>query len=121
MPIFTTNARDFFLFAEEDAEQAAARVIDVVTNRIPQRFGLNPVEQVQVLSPMHRGSAGVGELNLALQNALNPAAAGKREWRHGGRNKGKTRSCFRKRGTSPFTVSTGLSVRRSDQSDGDEM
>lgn len=85
MPLFKDDARDFFLFREEDPAQAAARVIELVSSRIPKRFSLNGVEDVQVLSPMHRGQAGVGELNLVLQNALNPAAQGKRETRHGSR------------------------------------
>jgi exodeoxyribonuclease V alpha subunit len=85
MPLFRDDARDFFLFQEEDAEKAAARVVELVTTRIPKRFGLNGISDVQVLSPMHRGQAGVGELNAILQNALNPVAQSKRETRHGSR------------------------------------
>ncbi len=85
MPLFRDDARDFFLFAEEDAEKAAARIVELVTTRIPKRFGLNGVIDVQVLSPMHRGQAGVGELNHVLQTALNPPAPAKRETRHGSR------------------------------------
>jgi exodeoxyribonuclease V alpha subunit len=85
MPLFTPTARDFFFFAESEPEQAAARVVDLLTTRIPARFRLDPLEDVQVLSPMHRGLAGVGELNLRLQAALNPPVVGKREWRHGSR------------------------------------
>ena len=85
MPLFRDDARDFFLFAEEDAEKAAARIVELVTTRIPKRFGLNGVIDVQVLSPMHRGQAGVGELNNVLQTALNPPAQTKRETRHGSR------------------------------------
>ncbi len=84
MPIFT-NARDFFFVAEEDPEKAAAQVLDLAARRIPKRLPFKPLEDIQVLSPMHRGQVGVGELNLALQNTLNPPAAGKRETRHGGR------------------------------------
>lgn len=85
LPLFTPQSRDFFLFAEEDPAQAAARVVELVTRRIPTRFRLDSIQDVQVLSPMHRGLVGVGELNLALQAALNPPAAGKREVRHGAR------------------------------------
>ncbi len=85
MPLFRDDARDFFLFHAEDAEKAAARVVELVTTRIPKRFHLNGVSDVQVLSPMHRGQAGVGELNNVLQNALNPPVQGKRETRHGSR------------------------------------
>ena len=85
MPYFSKIARDFFLFAETEPEQAAARVIEVVKTRIPHRFGMNAIEDIQVLSPMHRGVVGVGELNRTLQDALNPAEQGKKEWRHGSR------------------------------------
>ncbi len=79
MPVFEKESQDFFFFAEEDAEAAADRVVDVVQNRIPRRFGLDPLTDVQVLSPMHRGASGVGNLNIRLQAALNPPAAGKPE------------------------------------------
>ncbi len=81
MPQFPKSAADFFLFPAEDAERAADLVVDLVQNRIPGRFGLNPMEDIQVLSPMHRGAAGVGELNRRLQAALNPPAAGRAEHR----------------------------------------
>jgi len=85
MPYFSKTAKDFFLFAETEPEQAAARVTELVKTRIPQRFHLNAIEDIQVLSPMHRGVVGVGELNRTLQDALNPAEPGKKEWRHGSR------------------------------------
>ncbi len=77
------RARDFFLFKAEDAERAAALVVEVVTQRIPRRFGLAPTA-IQVLSPMHRGAAGVSNLNTLLQTALNPADPHKPEKRVGG-------------------------------------
>ena len=58
-------------------------MVDLVQNRIPRKFGYDPREEIQVLSPMHRGAAGVGELNRRLQLALNPALAGKLEQRRG--------------------------------------
>lgn len=79
MPVFARGSRDFFLFREDDPEQAADRVVDVVANRIPRKFGLNPLTDVQVLAPMHRGSAGVAMLNQRLQAALNPPAPNKPE------------------------------------------
>jgi exodeoxyribonuclease V alpha subunit len=83
MPLFPKTATDFFLFPAEDAEGAADLVVDLVQNRIPRRFGFDPMAEIQVLSPMHRGAAGVGELNRHLQAALNPPAAGKAEQRRG--------------------------------------
>jgi exodeoxyribonuclease V alpha subunit len=83
LPLFPKNATDFFLFPAEDAEQAGDMVVDLVQNRIPRKFGFDPMEDVQVLSPLHRGAAGVGELNRRLQAALNPAAGRKPEFRRG--------------------------------------
>ena len=85
MPQFSKTAKDFFLFTESEPAQAALRVVDLVKQRIPRKFGLDSIDDIQVLSPMHRGEVGVGELNRALQDALNPAEEGKREWRHGSR------------------------------------
>ncbi len=85
MPLFSKTAKDFFLFTESEPAQAALRVVDLVKHRIPRKFDLNSIDDIQVLSPMHRGEVGVGELNRALQDALNPAEEGKREWRHGSR------------------------------------
>lgn len=84
-PIFDRDATDFFQFRVGSAEDAADRVVDVVTTRIPRRFGLDPLTDIQVLTPMHRGAAGVAALNERLQAALNPPAAGKGEVRWGGR------------------------------------
>ncbi len=85
MPRLSKTAKDFFLFTENEPPQAKLRIVDLVKHRIPRKFGLNPIDDIQVLSPMHRGEVGVGELNQALQDALNPAEEGKHEWRHGGR------------------------------------
>jgi exodeoxyribonuclease V alpha subunit len=79
MPLFEKDSEDFFLFPASDAEAAAGWVLDVVRERIPGRFGLDPLNQVQVLAPMYRGPAGVTALNVALQDALNPATALKAE------------------------------------------
>jgi exodeoxyribonuclease V alpha subunit len=70
---------DFYLFPAETPEEAANWVLEVVCERIPARFGLRPLEQVQVLAPMYRGPAGVNALNERLQAALNPPGAGKTE------------------------------------------
>ena len=83
MPRFDRTATDFFLFPAEDAEQAADLIVDLVHSRIPGKFGLDPLEEIQVLSPLHRGAAGVGELNRRLQLALNPPGQGRAELRRG--------------------------------------
>jgi exodeoxyribonuclease V alpha subunit len=81
----THGLADFFLFAEDDSEQVADLVVDIVANRLPRRFGLDPAREVQVLCPMHRGTAGAGTLNERLQAALTPAREGLAERRFGGR------------------------------------
>jgi len=76
----TDNAivTDFFVFKTEEAERAAQLCVELVTQRIPRRFAIQP-QDIQVLSPMHRGAAGVAALNEALQAALNPPAPTKPE------------------------------------------
>jgi len=63
---------DFFFLECDDPDLAAERLLQVVSERIPARFGLDPVRDVQVLCPMHRGRLGARGLNLALQQHLNP-------------------------------------------------
>ena len=84
-PPALTGFPDFFWFGCDDTEQTAALVVDIVARRIPARFGLDPRRDVQVLCPMHRGPAGAGNLNLALQEALTPYRDGQPERRYGGR------------------------------------
>jgi exodeoxyribonuclease V alpha subunit len=81
MPIFAQGSGDFFLFPAEDADAAADWVIQVVAERIPQKFGLDAVREIQVLSPVYRGACGVSALNQRLQERLNPAASAKTERR----------------------------------------
>ncbi|WP_075074028.1 SF1B family DNA helicase RecD2 [Longilinea arvoryzae] len=84
-PEFSKKSSDFFLFAEEDPKKAADWVIDLVSERIAKNFGFDANRDIQVLTPMHRGEAGVTELNQRLQATLNPPAARKIELKHGAR------------------------------------
>ncbi len=79
MPLFSKEDKDFFLFPAETAEEAAEWVVDVVCNRIPSKFGLHPHKDIQVLSPMYRGAAGVTVFNERLQSLLNPPSSKKTE------------------------------------------
>ncbi len=63
---------DFYFIRDTDPERVADRIVDLVKNHIPRRFGLDPITDVQVLTPMHRGSVGAANLNQRLQEALNP-------------------------------------------------
>lgn len=66
------NTEDFFFVERRDPVKALETVVELVTKRMPAKFGLDPLRDVQVLTPMHRGEAGVTRLNEALQEALNP-------------------------------------------------
>jgi len=85
MPIFAKGAKDFFLFVKDDPEEAAELLIDIVQRRIPRKFAYDPVEDIQVLSPMYRGPVGVSNLNTRLQEVLNPPRPEKLERRFGER------------------------------------
>ncbi|MCK5797543.1 MAG: AAA family ATPase [Deltaproteobacteria bacterium] len=80
---------DFHLVNIADPERARDRLVEICCDRIPQAFGLDPVDDVQVLSPMHRGAVGTVALNRALQDRLNPPrhgtmiSVGDREFRVG--------------------------------------
>ncbi len=63
--------QDFYFIEKEDPEDALRIMEKLCTERIPLRFGLDPVEDIQVLSPMHRGAVGAQRLNTTLQNVLN--------------------------------------------------
>ncbi|ANH91617.1 MULTISPECIES: ATP-dependent RecD-like DNA helicase [unclassified Streptomyces] len=81
----TDGLKDFFLFVEDDTEEAGRLTVDVAARRIPARFGLDPRRDVQVLAPMHRGPAGAGTLNGLLQQAITPGRPDLAEKRFGGR------------------------------------
>jgi exodeoxyribonuclease V alpha subunit len=76
---------DFFLFAQDDIEQVADLTVEIVAQRLPRKFGFDPRRDIQVLCPVHRGSAGAGILNERLQTALTPERPGQAERRVGGR------------------------------------
>jgi exodeoxyribonuclease V alpha subunit len=70
---------DFYFVQADDPETAVPRIIELVKTRIPQRFGLDPIRDIQVLCPMNRGGVGARSLNIELQAALNPAGEHKVE------------------------------------------
>ncbi|NQU10693.1 ATP-dependent RecD-like DNA helicase [bacterium] len=65
-------AADFYFFAQDDPAAALATISRLVAERIPQRFGLDPKRDIQVLTPMHKGLCGTENLNRELQETLNP-------------------------------------------------
>jgi exodeoxyribonuclease V alpha subunit len=66
---------DYLFFPEEDPSRILDKVISLVTSWLPGRYGLDPVRDIQVLSPMHKGVLGVENLNVMLQRSLNPSGA----------------------------------------------
>ena len=70
---------DFYFVQADDPQTAVARIVELVKERIPQRFGLDPIRDIQVLCPMNRGGVGARSLNIELQAALNPAGERKIE------------------------------------------
>jgi exodeoxyribonuclease V alpha subunit len=67
------SERDFYFVEREEPERIADTLLDLVKSRIPGKFQLDPIRDIQVLSPMNRGSLGIRELNVRLQAELNPA------------------------------------------------
>jgi exodeoxyribonuclease V alpha subunit len=76
---------DFYFFSQEEPEAAAELLVDIVERRIPRKFDLDPLDEIQVMAPMYRGACGVSNLNERLQKALNPPSLRKQERRFGGR------------------------------------
>jgi exodeoxyribonuclease V alpha subunit len=67
------DTTDFYFIGRDEPEAARATIVELVAERIPQRFGFDPIAEIQVLAPMHRGELGTTALNRALQERLNPA------------------------------------------------
>ncbi len=63
---------DFYFMPEPDPARIVEKIVTLITGRIPERFGFDPLVDVQVLTPMHRGPTGAQNLNKVLQDALNP-------------------------------------------------
>jgi exodeoxyribonuclease V alpha subunit len=66
------TATDFFFIQQEDPQRVVEIIVELTQSRIPRRFGLDPLNDIQVLTPMHRGLVGAANLNRRLQNELNP-------------------------------------------------
>jgi len=66
---------DFFFIEREEPEAISASLVEMVKSRIPSKFKLDSIRDIQVLCPMNRGSLGIRELNIRLQNELNPMRA----------------------------------------------
>jgi len=63
---------DFYFVDAAEPEEGVSKLLAIVRHRIPQRFGFDPIRDVQVLCPMNRGGLGARSLNIELQKVLNP-------------------------------------------------
>jgi exodeoxyribonuclease V alpha subunit len=75
-PVFTPGndiPRDFYFVELEAPEKVSEMIVDMCRNKIPDKFGFRPVDDIQVLAPMHRGVVGASNLNAELQKHLNPS------------------------------------------------
>jgi exodeoxyribonuclease V alpha subunit len=72
LPPAQDGPQDFFLIERRDPLHTNETIVELLKTRIPRRFGFNPIRDVQVLTPMHRGDAGSLALNASLQSVLNP-------------------------------------------------
>ena len=69
--IFDPN-NDFYFIKQDDPEKVLEIILELTSRRIPRRFGFDPIDDIQVLTPMHKGIVGAANLNHRLQAALNP-------------------------------------------------
>ncbi len=84
-PAPTAATSDFYFVSRDDPAAARDTIVELVAERIPARFGFDPLQAVQVLVPMHRGELGTASLNAALQARLNPPREGAAELARGDR------------------------------------
>jgi exodeoxyribonuclease V alpha subunit len=75
LPVFENHeaGNDFYFIQQEDPEKVLEIILELTKTRIPRRFDLDPVDDIQVLTPMHKGIVGSGNLNMVLQESLNPS------------------------------------------------
>ena len=69
-------ANDFYFIEQENPDRVLEIILELSAKRIPQRFGYDPIDDIQILTPMHKGVVGAGNLNHQLQATLNPGEGG---------------------------------------------
>jgi exodeoxyribonuclease V alpha subunit len=82
MPDLSASAGDFFFVPAEDPETAVPRIVGLVKTRMPKRFGLNSIRDIQVLCPMNCGAVGARSLNIELQGLCFPSTDAAKIGRH---------------------------------------
>ncbi len=84
LPDLSSRTNDFFFLRRQNAEQAAFTVTDLYKNRLPKSYGIDPISDIQVLSPTKKGVTGTVNLNKLLQLHINPPSPEKPEHIYGG-------------------------------------
>ena len=79
MPELSSKNSDFFFISRQNDELTARTVADLIVNRLPRKYGEKIRDEIQVITPSHKGAAGTDRLNELLQGALNPPSPGKKE------------------------------------------
>lgn len=84
LPDLSSKTSDFFFLARRSAENTAATIADLYKNRLPKSYGIDPITDIQVLSPSRKGINGTVNLNKLLQMNINPPSPAKAEHAYGG-------------------------------------
>ena len=82
-PVCNKKDSDFFFIGEDDPNRARTLICDLCRDRLPNRYGIDPFDSIQVITPTRRGDLGTHELNRVLQECLNPRDKRKKEKRVG--------------------------------------
>ena len=82
MPDLTVKDKDFFFLARSGGADIANTVVDLCKNRLPKAYGVKATANLQVISPSRKGEAGTENLNVLLQNMLNPSQFGRKEYKY---------------------------------------
>ena len=83
-PYLNQEGKDFFLIRSKNAEDSLQTIVDLVSRRLPKSYAIDPIGDIQILSPVKKGETGVKHMNEALQESLNPPEKDKKEIRHYG-------------------------------------
>lgn len=78
-PYLNRKGKDFYFIRETNPKIIADTVVELCKDRLPNYYGIDPLKDIQVLSPMKKGDIGINVLNKQLQEALNPKGFGKKE------------------------------------------
>lgn len=79
MPDLTSKNEDFFFLRRSTPEDTAATISELISKRLPKKYGDDVIKNIQVITPSHKGAAGTDNLNALLQNELNPPSRNKTE------------------------------------------